>query len=253
MQHDWNKYFDTNTIYWQKIQKIYDENDDFPKVIVSGRNLHHKFMRSFSRLEGTKVDNDKENLVSLSLPDHLRVHFYLWKCTKTGFKNRTSPPVRFMLKKALGKITEETIESIISDWDEDVMHQKNPKLAEYNHTRKGKRQTEEHKLKVREARKKYDVDLVNVVTLENVTQRGRRKPVFDAFCEFSNSNTNWNNYWIRPSEIELLNRTFGVDFKRMEQHERFELIKTFAFIKNHWKSDPEILDRIEAELKAWHE
>ena len=173
MEHNWGAYFDTESEYWSKLQKIYKENDDFPKVVVSDRNLHHKFMRSFSKLEGTPVDNDKDNLVSLSLPDHLRVHFYLWKCTKTGFRNRTAAPVRFMLKKALSHVTEKTIEQIIEDWDYSYLHSKmseetKKKISEKSKghmawnkgkkglqksPRKGKHLSEEHKRKIKEAKK----------------------------------------------------------------------------------------------------
>lgn len=116
MQHNFDKYFDTSSEYWQKVQKIYDENDQFPKVIVKNRNLHHKFMRSFSRLEGTEIDNDKDNLVSLSEGDHFLVHYYLWKCTKQGFRRQTGLPVRFMYKKADKYLTDEIAELIAKEW-----------------------------------------------------------------------------------------------------------------------------------------
>lgn len=122
MQHDWDKYFDTESEYWKKIQKIYEENDNYPKIVVSGRNLHHKFLRSLSKKEGVDVDNDLDNLVSLSLPDHLRVHYYIYKCTKKGFRNITGFPVRFMLKKAIGSISDEAFEMIAKDYD--VVHLK---------------------------------------------------------------------------------------------------------------------------------
>lgn len=116
MQHNWDKYFDTESEYWEKIQKIYEENDNYPKVVVPGRNLHHKFLRSFSRLEGTEIDNDKDNLVSLSEGDHFLVHYYLWKCTKTGYRNRTALAVRFMYKKAAKYLTDEIAELIAKEW-----------------------------------------------------------------------------------------------------------------------------------------
>ena len=160
MEHNWDLYFDTSSEYWGKLQKIYKDNDSYPKVVTKGRNLHHKFMRSFSRLEGTPIDNDKGNLVSLSLPDHLRVHFYLYKCTKVGFRNRTAAPVRFMLKKALSYVTEETIERIIEDWDYSVMHESpseetKKKIAEANKGKhkEGHPQSEDSKRKLSEAHK----------------------------------------------------------------------------------------------------
>lgn len=136
MNHKWENYFDTESEYWKKIQKIYEENDHFPKVVVKNRNLHHKFMKSFSRLECTEIDNDKDNLVSLSEGDHFLVHYYLWKCTKTGFKNRTALAVRFMYKKAAKYITDEIAEKIAKEW-----------------TCKGYKLSEETKNKISEAHK----------------------------------------------------------------------------------------------------
>ena len=116
MEHNWDLYFDTSSEYWDKLQKIYEENDHYPKVVVSDRNLHHKFMKSFSRLEGTEIDNDKDNLVSLSLGDHFLVHWLLWKCTKKGYKTRTVNAVRLMYRKSLAYLTLETVEMIAKDW-----------------------------------------------------------------------------------------------------------------------------------------
>lgn len=166
MEHNWDLYFDTSNPFWSKLQKIYKDNDSYPKVITKGRNLHHKFMRSFSKLEGNPIDNDKDNLVSLSLPDHLRVHFYLYKCTKVGFRNRTAAPVRFMLKKALSYVTEETIEQIIEDWDYSFLHENQHrtfseearrKMSEAHKGKptknKGKHRSEETKRKISETLK----------------------------------------------------------------------------------------------------
>lgn len=116
MNHNWEKYFETSSEYWEKIQKIYEENDNYPKIVVHGRNLHHKFLKSFSRLEGTEIDNDKDNLVSLSEGDHFLVHYYLWKCTKQGFRRQTGLPVRFMYKKASKYLTDEIAELIAKEW-----------------------------------------------------------------------------------------------------------------------------------------
>ena len=58
MNHNWENYFDTESEYWKKIQKIYEENESFPKKVVKERNLHHKFPRSFSKKDGVDIDND---------------------------------------------------------------------------------------------------------------------------------------------------------------------------------------------------
>ena len=165
MQHDWGKYFDTESDYWEKIQKIYKENDNFPKVVVSGRNLHHKFLRTFSRLEGAEIDNDKENLVSLSEGDHFLVHYYLWKCTKTGYRSRTALPVRFMYKKAAKCLTDEIAELIAKEWkcrgygckgwkwsdeSKEKLSKSKKGMSTWN---KGKKLSEEHKSNIGKANK----------------------------------------------------------------------------------------------------
>ena len=60
MIHNWENYFDISSEYWKKVEKIYEENESFPKKVVKERNLHHKFPRSFSKKEGVDVDNDEE-------------------------------------------------------------------------------------------------------------------------------------------------------------------------------------------------
>ena len=113
MQHDFDKYFDTTSEYWQLLQELYEENKHYAKKIVKGRNLHHIFPRSFSKLEKKPVDNDKENLISLSILDHFRAHYYLYRCTKTGYKRHTSLPFHYMLKKALSRISKEKLFEIV--------------------------------------------------------------------------------------------------------------------------------------------
>ena len=49
MQHNFEEVFDTSSPYWQRVLDIFDKNEKYEKKIVSGRNLHHKFPRSFSK------------------------------------------------------------------------------------------------------------------------------------------------------------------------------------------------------------
>ena len=116
MQHEWDKYFDTDTEYWRKVQKIYQENEKYPKKIVSGRNLHHKFMRSFSKLEKTPIDNDYDNLVSLDFGSHFLVHYYLWKCAKKGYRSRCACAFTYMRKKMTKYIDDDTVEMMALDY-----------------------------------------------------------------------------------------------------------------------------------------
>ena len=118
MVHNWENYFDISSEYWKKVEKIYEENESFPKKVVKERNLHHKFPRSFSKKDGVGVDNDEDNLVSLSLADHFRVHYYLWKCALKGYRSMMARAFAFMRKKAVVYATDETIEQIARDYEE---------------------------------------------------------------------------------------------------------------------------------------
>lgn len=118
MIHNWENYFDISSEYWKKVEKIYEENESFPKKVVKDRNLHHKFPRSFSKKDGADIDNDADNLVSLSLADHFRVHYYLWKCALKGYRSMMARAFTFMRKKAVVYATDETIEQIARDYEE---------------------------------------------------------------------------------------------------------------------------------------
>ena len=117
MKHNWENYFDISSEYWKKVEKIYEENESFPKKVVKERNLHHKFPRSFSKKDGAEIDNDDDNLVSISLADHFRVHYYLWKCAKKGYRSMMAMAFTLMRKKAVIYATDETIEQIARDYE----------------------------------------------------------------------------------------------------------------------------------------
>lgn len=118
MIHNWENYFDISSEYWKKVEKIYEENESFPKKVVKERNLHHKFPRSFSKKDDAEIDNDDDNLVSLSLADHFRVHYYLWKCSKKGYRGMMAKAFVFMRKKMVVYASDETIEQIAKDYEE---------------------------------------------------------------------------------------------------------------------------------------
>jgi hypothetical protein len=155
MTHNWEKYFDTSSNYWTKLQELYKVNDKYPKIIVKGRELHHKFLRCFSRLEGTEIDNDKENLVSLSCGEHFLAHWLLWKCSNTGWKRYTSRACHFMFKKSLKFLTYESAAAIAKDWnalerDYTTSEETKKKMSE---AKKGKPKSEEARKKMSEAHK----------------------------------------------------------------------------------------------------
>ena len=145
MIHNWENYFDISSEYWKKVERIYEENESFPKKVVKERNLHHKFPRSFSKKDGVDVDNDEDNLVSLSLADHFRVHYYLWKCAKKGYRGMMAKAFVFMRKKMVVYASDETIEQLAKDYEEAMKE-----AAEAN---KGKHTSEETRKKISEANK----------------------------------------------------------------------------------------------------
>ena len=145
MEHNWENYFDISSEYWKKVEKIYEENESFPKKVVKDRNLHHKFPRSFSKKDGVDIDNDEDNLVSLSLADHFRVHYYLWKSAKKGYRSMMAMAFTLMRKKAVVYATDETIEHIAKDYEE--------AMREAAEAMKGHPVSEESKKKNREAHK----------------------------------------------------------------------------------------------------
>lgn len=109
-----SKYLDTSSVFYGKLISIYNENDYFPKKIITGRNLHHKVLKSWSKLDKEQVDNTPENLVSLSYPDHILVHYYIYKCAKKPYLAPASRAWRFMSKNLLR-------EGILSDDIEDIV------------------------------------------------------------------------------------------------------------------------------------
>ena len=145
MKHNWENYFDISSEYWEKVEKIYEDSESFPKKVVKDRNLHHKFPRSFSKKDGVDIDNDDDNLVSLSLADHFRVHYYLWKCAKKGYRSMMAMAFTLMRKKAVVYATDETIEQIAKDYES--------AMREVAEAKKGKKMSEESKKKNREAHK----------------------------------------------------------------------------------------------------
>ena len=157
MIHNWENYFDISSEYWKKAERIYEENESFPKKVVKDRNLHHKFPRSFSKKDGAEIDNDEDNLVSLSLADHFRVHYYLWKCAKKGYRGMMAKAFIFMRKKAVAYATDETIEQLARDYEEAMIEA--AKAIKGNKYHLGKKHSEESKKKMSEAKKgnKYNL------------------------------------------------------------------------------------------------
>lgn len=118
MQHDYSLVFETDNEYWNRVLEIFAKNEKYPKKRVSNRNLHHKFPRSFSKMLGEPVDNDSDNLISLSLADHFLVHYYYYLLAKKGFRQRMATAFTFMAKKGLKYMTPETAEQMAKDYED---------------------------------------------------------------------------------------------------------------------------------------
>lgn len=116
MTHDFSLFFETDNEYWQKVLDIFAKNEKYEKKVVSNRNLHHKFPRSFSKKLGEPVDNDKDNLISLSLADHFLVHYYYYLLAKKGFKQAMATAFTFMAKKGLKYVNPDTAEAMAKDY-----------------------------------------------------------------------------------------------------------------------------------------
>jgi len=146
MQHDFSIVFETDNELWQRVLDIFAKNEKYEKKIVKNRNLHHKFPRSFSKALGEEVDNDKDNLISLSLADHFLVHYYYYLLAKKGYRQAMSLAFRLMARKGMKYITPETAEAIAKDYEEarDIANQH---IAEAH---RGKTLTAEHKKKISE-------------------------------------------------------------------------------------------------------
>lgn len=117
MTHDYSKVFDTESPHWQRVLDIFEKNEKFEKKIVSRRNLHHKFPRSFSKKLGEPVDNDRDNLISLSVSDHFLVHYYYYKLARKGFRQAMATAFLLMARKSLKYLNAETVEMMAKDYE----------------------------------------------------------------------------------------------------------------------------------------
>ena len=143
MNHDFSIVFDTENELWQRVLDIYVKNENYEKKVVNNRNLHHKFPKSFSKALGEEVDNDEDNLISLSLAEHFLVHYYYYKLAKKGFRKSMSLAFRLMARNGIKHITPATAEAIAKDYEESC------KISPM----KGKHHTKESKIKMSEAHK----------------------------------------------------------------------------------------------------
>lgn len=130
MTHDFSLVFDTDNPLWQRVLEIYELNEKYPKKVVSNRNLHHKFPRSFSKKLNEEVDNDKDNLISLSLADHFLIHYYYYKLAKKGYRQSMATAFTLMARKSIKYMTPDTAEMIAKDYEAAAHLQRSPEFKE---------------------------------------------------------------------------------------------------------------------------
>ena len=105
MEHDFSKVFDTDNPLWQEVIAIFEANKEFPAKRVRKRALHHKYPRSFCKLCEEPVDNDKDNLISISFHDHFMLHYYYYVLAKPKFKSLMALAFRYMVDSKVDSIT----------------------------------------------------------------------------------------------------------------------------------------------------
>lgn len=153
MEHNWKKYLDTDSEYWAKLQELYKANEHYSKKVIKGRNLHHKFLRSWSKKDKEDIDNSDDNLVSLSEGDHFLAHFYIWKSANKGYRASAAMAVRLMYRKSLKYITAEIAEDIAKVWENKEYNHSIETKRKLSEAMKGKKLSEEHKRKLSEVMK----------------------------------------------------------------------------------------------------
>ena len=146
MQHNFDEVFDTTSPYWQKVLDIFAKNEKYEKKVVSNRNLHHKFPRSFSKKLGEPVDNDKDNLISLSVADHFLVHYYYYLLARTGFRQPMATAFTFMAKKGIKFINPTTAEAMAEDYAQAICirdkHLSEQAISRYSNPEERKKNSE---------------------------------------------------------------------------------------------------------------
>ena len=118
MNHDFSIVFDTENELWQRVLNIFAANEPYSKKVTKGRELHHKFPKSFSKKLGEEVDNDEDNLISLTPADHFRVHYYYYMLAKKGYRQPMALAFQLMVRAPSKQISPATMEEMAIDYEE---------------------------------------------------------------------------------------------------------------------------------------
>lgn len=87
-----------NSIYFNLLQELYNENKNVPLVKTPGRDIHHKIPKFYYKMNSLDVDNSDDNLVSLSKADHFLAHYYIWRGSNEKYCGKAAAPVNFLLR-----------------------------------------------------------------------------------------------------------------------------------------------------------
>lgn len=118
LTHNFSIVFDTDNPLWNRVLEIFNANESYPKKKVKGRELHHKFPRSFSKKLGEEIDNSAENLISLTPADHFRVHYYYYLLANKGYRQPMALAFQLMLRAPSKQISPATMEEMAIDYEE---------------------------------------------------------------------------------------------------------------------------------------
>lgn len=105
--------FNVNSEYYKKMV------DKFKEEQLPPFNKHHIVPRSYFKKKGLKLIN-KNNIVKVSIINHLWIHYYAFKCANPIIKNEMAAATKWIFS-SLNKtknITEEEISEIIEDYAE---------------------------------------------------------------------------------------------------------------------------------------
>lgn len=59
MNHTWDKYFDTTSECWTKLQALYAANEHFPKEVIKGRKMSEETKKKLSATrKGRKMSEE---------------------------------------------------------------------------------------------------------------------------------------------------------------------------------------------------
>lgn len=153
--------FDNTKDEYYQILKLIEENQNYPKVQSEDRELHHIIPCNYwmatlgiKRYKAEAIDECKcdDNLISLSYIDHVKIHYFYYKCCKEIINKACIHSFDFMLKTRdvhLKEITESWIDEHKSEIEElkEKMSKLHSEVAKKSNKGRFKYETQEEALK----------------------------------------------------------------------------------------------------------